>query len=231
MNKKLLTIILVIIIVFFSIIIFIPSKENSDELTSLENENTNSITNENSPGESDEKYNIDDLENTKEIALKFAELIYSVDSKEPLKFPEQSVKYTTEVLKERIIAVANTEELEVYKRDVESVEAIESKYDDIEDSIMWNVEAYANVFDESGNLTNKEKGDINILFSKENGVYRVSEYSIERKIMWNVEAYANVFDESGNLTNKEKGDINILFSKENGVYRVSEYSIERKEKN
>lgn len=46
---------------------------------------------------------------------------------------------------------------------------------------MWNVEAYANVFDESGNLTNKEKGDINILFSKENGVYRVSEYSIERK--------------------------------------------------
>ena len=84
-------------------------------------------------------------------------------------------------MKERIIAVANTEELEVYKRDVESVEAIESKYDDIEDSIMWNVEAYANVFDESGNLTNKEKGDINILFSKENGVYRVSEYSIERK--------------------------------------------------
>ena len=58
---------------------------------------------------------------------------------------------------------------------------IESKYDDIEDSIMWNVEAYANVFDESGNLINKEKGDINILFSKENGVYRVSEYSIERK--------------------------------------------------
>ena len=85
MNKKLLTIILVIIIVFFSIIIFIPSKENSDELSSLENENTNSITNENSHGESDEKYNIDDLENTKEIALKFAELIYSVDSKEPLK--------------------------------------------------------------------------------------------------------------------------------------------------
>lgn len=181
MNKKLLTIILVIIIVFFSIIIFIPSKENSDELSSLENENTNSMTNENSPGESDEKYNIDDLENTKEIALKFAELIYSVDSKEPLKFPEQSAKYTTEALKERIIAVANTEELEVYKRDVESVEAIESKYDDIEDSIMWNIEAYANVFDESGNLINKEKGDINILFSKENGVYRVSEYSIERK--------------------------------------------------
>ena len=176
MNKKLLTIILVIIIVFFSIIIFIPSKENSDELSSLENENTNSITNENSHGESDEKYNIDDLENTKEIALKFAELIYSVDSKEPLKFPEQSAKYTTEALKERIIAVANTEEL-----DVESVEVIESKYDDIEDSIMWNVEAYANVFDESGNLINKEKGDINILFSKENGVYRVSEYSIERK--------------------------------------------------
>ena len=50
MNKKLLTIILVIIIVFFSIIIFIPSKENSDELSYLENENTNSITNENSPG-------------------------------------------------------------------------------------------------------------------------------------------------------------------------------------
>ena len=173
MNKKLLTIILVIIIVFFSIIIFIPSKQNSDELSFLENEN--------SLGESDEKYNIDDLENTKEIALKFAELIYSVDSKEPLKFPEQSVKYTTEALKERIIAVANTEELEVYKRDVESVEAIESKYNDIEDSIMWNVEAYANVFDESGNLINKEKGDINILFSKENGVYKVSEYSIERK--------------------------------------------------
>ncbi|MDU3678383.1 hypothetical protein [Clostridium sp.] len=168
MNKKLLTIILVIIIVFFSIIIFIPSKENSDELSSLENENTNSITNENSHGESDEKYNIDDLENTKEIALKFAELIYSVDSKEPLKFPEQSAKYTTEALKERIIAVANTEELEVYKRDVESVE-------------VMNVEAYANVFDESGNLINKEKGDINILFSKENGVYRVSKYSIERK--------------------------------------------------
>ncbi len=33
-----MTIILVIIIVFFSIIIFIPSKENSDELSSLENE-------------------------------------------------------------------------------------------------------------------------------------------------------------------------------------------------
>lgn len=182
MNKKLLTIILVIIIVFFSIIIFIPSKENSDELSSLENENTNSITNENSPGESDEKYNIDDLESTKEIALKFAESIYSVDSKEPLKFSEQSAKYTTETLKERILEVAKVEPLEVYKREIESLEAIESKYDDIEDSIMWNVEAYTNVFDESRNFTNKEKVDINILFSKESGVYRVSEYSIERKV-------------------------------------------------
>ncbi|MBS6502443.1 MAG: hypothetical protein KH415_12615 [Clostridium sp.] len=179
-NKKLLTIILVGIIIIFSIIIIIPSKKNSDNVNS-KNTSNNSINDE-SIDNIEEEYTISDLEITKEIAVKFSELIYSIDYKEPLKFTKEATNYVTDSLKERMTQVAKSEPIKIGKREVESVKAIEYKYDEVENLIMWNVEIYANVFDKEGNFLNKEKGDINILFFKDKDQYKVSEYSIESKL-------------------------------------------------
>lgn len=180
-NKKLLTIILLGIIIVFSIIIIIPNKSKSDNVNSENTINNSNNENENITN-SDEEYTINDLEITKEIALKFSELIYSIDYTEPLKFIKEATNYVTDSLEERMIQVAKSEPIEIDKREVESVKAIEYKYDEVESLIMWNVEVYANIFDKEGKFLNKEKGDINILFLKDKDKYKVSEYSIESKL-------------------------------------------------
>lgn len=185
MNKKLLTYTLIGVIIFFVFIMFLPSGKQKDSdynqgnISSDTGENLNDKDNDNDNlGVYEEKYTIEDLESTKEIAIEFSENIYHINDKDNAKYIENAIQYTTESLKNRIVETSKVMNTQPINSEVITVNAIEPNYDEEEKSIVWSIELMANIYNEADILAGKEKANMYILFIKENQEYKISEYSI-----------------------------------------------------
>lgn len=183
MNKKILRYSLVGVVILLLFIIFLPKKNkeevNSNSKNVVIEDKYNVSENLNKSPELKERFSLDDLEETKKIAIQFSKDIYSINSKEPLKYPKSATNYTNKALSERIIGVAKSAPLDIYKREVTSVTVIEPLLEDYNSIIMWNIEVMADIYDESNNLIGREKGVIDTIFVKEKDNYKVGEYSVK----------------------------------------------------
>jgi len=183
MNKKILRYSLIGVLILLLFIVFLPKKNKDEKLSDHKNViiedkyNVSENLSEN-PGLK-ERYSLEDLEETKKIAIQFSKDIYSIDSKEPLKYPKSATNYTNKALSERIIGIAKSTPLEIYKREVTSVTVIEPIFEDYNSIIMWNIEVMADIYDENNNLIGREKGVIDTVFTKEKDNYKVGEYSVK----------------------------------------------------
>ncbi|MGL4109026.1 hypothetical protein [Clostridium sp. LP20] len=184
MNKRVLTLTLSGILIFIIFISFIPNKNEKDDsydtnkITFAENPSSN--INENTPGVKEEKYTVDDLENTKKMALEFSKSIYSIESTDPLKYLGDITNYTTKPLGERILQIAKEDLKEVYKRIVTAVNIIEPKYEEEDKSLLWSLELMSNIYNEKGELVGEEKAAFFVVFMKEGSDYKISEYSLTK---------------------------------------------------
>lgn len=183
MNRKILRYLLIGILILLLFIVFLPKKnkgqEHLDSNVIIEDNYDISQNLSGNLGVKEEKYSLEDLEKTKEIAIKFSQDIYSIDSEEPLKYAKNSTNYTNKALTERIIEVSKSTPLEIYKREVTSVKVIEPKFEEYNSSFLWNLEVMADIYDENNNLVGREKGVIDTVFVKEKDTYKVGEYSIK----------------------------------------------------
>lgn len=183
MNKKILRYSLIGVVILLLFIIFLPKKNkeevNSNSKNVVIEDKYNVSQNLNKSPELKERFSFDDLEKTKKIAIQFSKDIYSINSKEPLKYPKSATNYANKALSERIIGVAKSAPLDIYKREVTSVAVIEPLLEDYNSIIMWNIEVMADIYDESNNLIGREKGVIDTIFVKEKDNYKVGEYSVK----------------------------------------------------
>lgn len=173
MNKKALSYGLIILAVILLSLIFISSKKEYEKPINevIENSDVDNKA---------EEFSTNDIDITKDIAIKFSENIYSCDTKNPLDFPNKAIEYTTESLSNRIIQIAKTTKPEVYKRSVVSTNAIEPKIDSNDGIVIWSLELMSNIYNENDEIIGREKGNINVVFAKENDKLKVVEYAIRR---------------------------------------------------
>lgn len=148
--------------------------ENKEKEETSKTENTNSI---------EQSINLSEKEEnqTKEIGKAFIEGVhgYVLDNSHEDKVIK-ATEYATESMKSFMIGTFINSKQPVlhegfFARVVDNVKPVEYKIYD--DSIMWEYNVYSNILNKQGELINTESNIINLLFVKENGEWKVGEYS------------------------------------------------------
>ncbi|MFR2529800.1 MAG: hypothetical protein ACLS9F_19340 [Clostridium paraputrificum] len=148
--------------------------ENKEKEETSKTENTNSI---------EQSINLSEKEEnqTKEIGKAFIEGVhgYVLDNSHEDKVMK-ATEYATESMKSFMIGTFINSKQPVlhegfFARVVDNVKPVEYKIYD--DSIMWEYNVYSNILNKQGELINTESNIINLLFVKENGEWKVGEYS------------------------------------------------------
>nr|WP_278678517.1 hypothetical protein [Clostridium paraputrificum] len=118
---------------------------------------------------------------TKEIGKVFIEGIhgYALDNSHEDKVMK-ATEYATESMKSFMIGTFIKSKQPIlhegfFTRVVDNVKPVEYKIYD--DTIMWEYNVYSNIVNKQGELINTESNIINLLFVKENGEWKVGEYS------------------------------------------------------
>lgn len=148
--------------------------ENKEKEETSKTENTNSI---------EQSINLSEKEEnqTKEIGKAFIEGVhgYVLDNSHEDKVMK-ATEYATESMKSFMIGTFINSKQPVlhegfFARVVDNVKPVEYKIYD--DTIMWEYNVYSNILNKQGELINTESNIINLLFVKENGEWKVGEYS------------------------------------------------------
>lgn len=148
--------------------------ENKEKEETSKTENTNSI---------EQSINLSEKEEnqTKEIGKAFIEGVhgYALDNSHEDKVMK-ATEYATESMKSFMIGTFIKSKQPIlhegfFARVVDHVKPVEYKIYD--DTIMWEYNVYSNILNKQGELINTESNIINLLFVKENGEWKVGEYS------------------------------------------------------
>lgn len=118
---------------------------------------------------------------TKEIGKAFVEGVhgYALDNSHEDKVMK-ATEYATESMKSFMIGTFIKSKQPIlhegfFARVVDHVKPVEYKIYD--DTIMWECDVYSNILNKQGELINTESNRVNLLFVKENGEWKVGEYS------------------------------------------------------
>ena len=118
---------------------------------------------------------------TKEIGKAFVEGVhgYALDNSHEDKVMK-ATEYATESMKSFMIGTFIKSKQPIlhegfFARVVDHVKPVEYKIYD--DTIMWEYDVYSNILNKQGELINTESNRVNLLFVKENGEWKVGEYS------------------------------------------------------
>lgn len=193
--KKILCILLVSVAIIMMSIIVIKTfnkpkfykesnQENIREEKNTNNEDDNKENSQVSIVEKDKnKVHLSEKEEnqTKEIGKAFIEGVhgYVLDNSHEDKVMK-ATEYATESMKSFMIGTFINSKQPVlhegfFARVVDNVKPVEYKIYD--DTIMWEYNVYSNILNKQGELINTESNMINLLFVKENGEWKVGEYS------------------------------------------------------
>lgn len=126
-------------------------------------------------------YSEKDLEETKEIGLKFVPLVHSYDlDNGHEKDVEEATQYATEGMKGTLIGVFVKSKQPIlfkdfFAREVSEVKAIESHIEGKE--LCWDFEVKSKILNRKKELINEEINRVTLLYSKVNGEWRVGNYA------------------------------------------------------
>ena len=126
-------------------------------------------------------YSEKDLEETKEIGLKFVPLVHSYDlDNGHEKDVEEATQYATEGMKGTLIGVFVKSKQPIlfkdfFAREVSEVKAIESHIEGKE--LCWDLEVKSKILNRKKELINEEINRVTLLYSKVNGEWRVGNYA------------------------------------------------------
>ena len=193
--KKILFILLVSVAIILTTFIVIKTfskpkfykesnQENIIEEKNTNNEDDNKENSQVSIVEKDKnKVHLSEKEENqiKEIGKAFIEGVhgYVLDNSHEDKVMK-ATEYATESMKSFMIGTFINSKQPVlhegfFARVVDNVKPVEYKIYD--DTIMWEYNVYSNILNKQGELINTESNIINLLFVKENGEWKVGEYS------------------------------------------------------
>ena len=156
------------------------NQENSNDNVEENKEENSDIVSEKITYE-DNEISESDIENTKEIGLKFIPLVHSYDLENGHESDViEATKYSTEGMKSLLIgAFIETKQPILFEnffaRKVKEVRAIEPYVE--KDSITWKYGVDSNILNRNGELINEENNRVMLMFVKENGEWRVGDYA------------------------------------------------------
>ena len=153
------------------------NNENDFEISELEKEKLA----EKEKQDKEASYTEKDLEETKEIGLKFVPLVHSYDlDNGHAKDIEEATKYVTEGMKGTLIGVFVKSKQPIlaenfFAREVYDIKAIESHIDGR--AICWDFEVRSKILNRKKELIKEEINRVTLLYSKVNGEWRVANYA------------------------------------------------------
>ena len=156
------------------------NKENNDNDFEISEEEKAKIE-EKEKQDKEASYSEKDLEETKEIGLKFVPLVHSYDlDNGHEKDVEEATQYATEGMKGTLIGVFVKSKQPIlfkdfFAREVSEVKAIESHIEGKE--LCWDFEVKSKILNRKKELINEEINRVTLLYSKVNGEWRVGNYA------------------------------------------------------
>ncbi len=153
------------------------NNENDFEISELEKEKLA----EKEKQDKEASYTEKDLEETKEIGLKFVPLVHSYDlDNGHAKDIEEATKYVTEGMKGTLIGVFVKSKQPIlaenfFAREVYDIKAIESHIDGR--AICWDFEVRSKILNRKKELIKEEINRVTLLYTKVNGEWRVANYA------------------------------------------------------
>lgn len=153
------------------------NNENNFEISELEKEKLA----EKEKQDKEASYSEKDLEETKEIGLKFVPLVHSYDlDNGHAKDIEEATKYATEGMKGTLIGVFVKSKQPIlaenfFAREVYDIKAIESHIDGR--ALCWDFEVRSKILNRKKELIKEEINRVTLLYTKVNGEWRVANYA------------------------------------------------------